>query len=501
MTNKIRIGRLSLNLPGEVISKVTREVLDLFGIVIDEDSFDFAGIELFHDVVHGNPMRVATEMTLIKANGESKRFHAEGEARSDEIERAAINRLVKLNFYQLLRETFSFASAPWGILHGVRPSKIVQRYIDRGMERDAIISRLRDDYDVSREKAELLTDISFHERPFIAMTDPRTISVYVGIPFCLTRCLYCSFPSVILPSNDVLDEFMRVFERDLRAATSDVRANHFKVQNIYIGGGTPTSLPDGYFGRMMELVCGAFYNDGIVEFTVEAGRPDSVTPAKLSAMAGHHVNRVSVNPQTMRDATLRRIGRNHTAEDIVRMYHEVREAGLPSINMDVILGLPGEDEHDVAYTMGEIERLAPDDVTLHALALKRGSDLKTNLILKTMENDLPDDATVRRMYEAAMEKIRAMRLTPYYLYRQGYQSGQLENIGCCKVGRESMYNMQIMEEKQTIIGVGGAATSKIVNPKTQRMEASFNPKDLKTYLEKIDYYIEKRRNLIDMAYD
>lgn len=493
----------------EVITKVTREVLSLFGIVVAEqgESVDFAELSVAHEIAAREPrVAIKTTVTLKHLDGTEQRSETTGYARDGEADRAAIHRLVKLNFYRLAREMLSLPPAPWGILHGVRPSKIVHRYIDDGMNREDIISRLADDYDVGCEKAELLTDIAFYERPFLSETDERTVSVYVGIPFCLTRCLYCSFPSVILPSDDVLDEFMRTFEMDMRTAAQSIREHGFKVQSIYVGGGTPTSLPERYFARMMDLVTESFYQTslggkkGTVEFTVEAGRPDSITKEKLRTMAAHRVTRVSVNPQTMRDSTLRRIGRAHTAADIVKMYHEVRETGIPSINMDLIIGLPGEDERDVAYTMSEIKKLAPDDVTLHALALKRGSDLKTNLMLGAMENNLPDDDTARRMYSVAMDGIHDMGLTPYYLYRQGYQSGQLENIGCAKRGHESMYNIQIMEERQTIIGVGGAATTKVVNPATGRLKATFNPKDLKTYLEKISLYIDKRKNLIDESY-
>jgi oxygen-independent coproporphyrinogen-3 oxidase len=234
------------------------------------------------------------------------------------------------------------------------------------------------------------------------------------------------------------------------------------------------------------------------EFTVEAGRPDSITPAKIQAMAGHHVTRVSVNPQTMQQRTLKLIGRQHTPEAVVDMYHALRAAGILEINMDLILGLPGETADDVRDTMEKVTALAPDDITLHALALKRGSRLK--LIMEERHVDLPGDAETRRMSEVAMSFIEKHGYVPYYLYRQGYMAGDLENVGCCRPGAEGMYNIQIMEEHQTILGIGGSATTKVVDFARKRMKSSFNAKDLVTYLRDVDIYIEKRRQLLEEAY-
>lgn len=210
------------------------------------------------------------------------------------------------------------------------------------------------------------------------------------------------------------------------------------------------------------------------------------------------VSRVSVNPQTMQAKTLHRIGRQHTPEDVVTMFHALREAGIPHINMDLILGLPGETAEDVRDTMEKVTALGPDDITLHALALKRGSRLR--LLMEDQHVELPSDEETRRMSEVAMAYVEKIGMRPYYLYRQGYMSGDLENVGCCRAGAEGMYNIQIMEEHQTIIGIGGAATTKVVDFRRKRMKSSFNAKDLVTYLRDIDIYIEKRRALLDEAY-
>ena len=339
--------------------------------------------------------------------------------------------------------------------------------------------------------------MAFRQLPFLRTSDEKTISIYVGIPFCLTRCLYCSFPANVLPGPKKLAEFMAVLKKDIEGARAAVAAHGLKVQNIYVGGGTPTALPDAEFRTMLGWVCDAFYHDNLAEFTVEAGRSDSITADKIAAMRDYKVTRVSVNPQTMQQRTLKVIGRQHTPEAVAEMFHALRAAGIPHINMDLILGLPGETAADVDDTLAKVTALNPDDITLHALALKRGSRLK--LIMEERHVDLPGAEETRKMAETAMGYMERFGYVPYYLYRQGYMAGDLENIGCARKGAEGMYNIQIMEEHQTIIGIGGAATSKVVDFKNKRMKSSFNAKDLVTYLRDIDSYIEKRRALLDEA--
>ncbi len=494
----MHIRRFSIDTGEEVIVKILREVLDLYRIsVADDENASFDEIAVRSETQDLPVLRVSTEALFIRPGGEVLRRSLERCAREGENMRAERHRLVKLNFYDLLRQTLGLTEAPWGIMYGVRPSKIVHRWLDTGLTRSEIMVRLREDYGVSEEKAALLVDSSLYQRPFLQDTDPFTVSIYAGIPFCPSRCLYCSFPAFVLPGEKMLRRFTEVFFRDLESVREAVSRYGFRVQNIYLGGGTPTSLPDGLFEEVLGALSGAFYSDGLVEFCVEAGRPDSMTPAKLGSMVRHHVNRVSANPQTMQARTLRRIGRGHEPEDIIRMVHDLRDAGIPCINTDVIIGLPGEDVRDVEDTMTKIAELAPDDVTLHALALKKGSRLKEIL----SETELPDDETARAMFEAASDCTKRMGLLPYYLYRQGYQSGQLENVGCCRQGSESMYNIQMMGERQTILGIGGAATSKIVSPTARYLKTSFNPKEITVYLDKADIYIDKRARLLREVYE
>ena len=497
----MKIRSLTINSRAEVIVKIVREVLTLFKVEIvgRAGEADYAQLSVVNRQSGCEPPSVMTEVFLFARDGACEKFYFVSDGKADEVPRAAVHRAIKRNVYAFFRTRFAVPPAPWGILHGVRPTKIVHRWLRSGMSPEKIVARLGEDYDCSADKARLITDVAVRQLSFLAQGDARTVSIYVGIPFCLSRCLYCSFPSNLLPSEKKLRTFMEVLARDLNAAAEDVRTLGLTVQSIYIGGGTPTSLPNDFFAEMLKMVYNAFYGSHIAEFTVEAGRPDSMSAEKVAAMKTYAVTRVSVNPQSMQEKTLERIGRHHSPADIVRMVHEIRAAMNVHINMDVILGLPGETAEDVERTMAAVTALAPDDITLHALALKRGSNLR--LKMETERVELPSDAETQRMSEAAVHAVEEAGYRPYYLYRQGYMSGDLENVGYARAGAESIYNIQIMEEHQTIIGIGGAATTKVLGIRTGRMRSVFNAKDLVTYLRDIDIYIEKRRALLRAEYE
>ena len=497
----MKIRTLTINNPSEVIVKVVHEVLNLFKVEIvgRTEKADYAQLSVVNRPSGSEPPSVMTEIWLYALDGRCESLSFSSDGRMDELPRAAVHRAAKRNLYEFFRVRFALPPAPWGILHGVRPTKIVHRWLRGGMTPDAAVQRLQEDYFCSAEKARLMTEVAVRQLPFLAHEDARTVGIYVGIPFCLSRCLYCSFPSHLLPGEKTLRTFMDVLAHDLAAAAEDVRTLGLTVGCIYIGGGTPTSLPDVFFAEMLKMVYNAFYGSSVREFTVEAGRPDSMSAAKITAMKAYRVTRVSVNPQSMQERTLERIGRHHTPSDIVRMVQEIRASMDVHINMDVILGLPGETAEDVRATMAAVTALRPDDITLHALALKRGSRLR--LMMETEHVALPSDAETMRMGAAATAAVRAAGYHPYYLYRQGYMSGDLENVGYARPGAESIYNIRIMEERQTIIGIGGAATTKVLGIRGDRMRSVFNAKDLVTYLRDIDIYIEKRRALLRAEYE
>ena len=483
-------------------SKIVGEVLRSLGIVMVKTGADFDGLEIFNEVV-GRKVITRLKITagIVEAYLRKSSF-----ARADEKFSAEVNRLVKKNLYLLLVNNFALDDVPYGILHGVRPTKIIQRWIREGfgvtsqgvIDRDKISRRICSDFLTERDKAELLTEVALRQLSIINSGEKK-ISVYVGIPFCKTRCLYCSFPSNVLPAEDVIVEFMKILTLDIEAAADAINRYGLEVQTIYIGGGTPSALPEKFFAEMIETVHKNFYGASIEEFTVECGRPDTITAEKISVMKNFGVTRVSVNPQTMHQKTLDIIGRQHTVEDVMRAFKDLRAAGDWKINMDLIIGLPGEKLSDFKETLEKILKLQPDDVTIHSLAIKRGSKLQMRLAdeLNTLEDfNLPDDNEVREMAEYAAKILRGENFYPYYLYRQDYMSGQLENVGWCQKDSEGIYNIQIMGERQKILGVGAAASTKIPDHKAWKIFTAFNAKDLKTYLRDVENYIARREEIL-----
>ncbi|WP_432648313.1 radical SAM protein, partial [Mitsuokella sp.] len=305
----LRIKTFTLNNKKEIISKIVREVLVLFKVEIvgRRGEADYLQLSVInHRLKDTKDGRVVIEskLMLFDREGHECTFTQRRTGALDEREGASVNRLIKLNLYHIFREELGMPQAPWGILHGVRPTKIVHRWIRGGMDEAGIIERLQEDYACSEEKAREIVPMAFRQLPFLKTSDEKTVSVYIGIPFCLTRCLYCSFPSNILPGDKKLRQFMDVLKKDMTAAKDAISYYGFHVQNIYVGGGTPTSLPDDFFAEMLEMVYNDFHEPSTVEFTVEAGRPDSITQGKIETMKRLHVTRVSVNPQTMQAKTL-----------------------------------------------------------------------------------------------------------------------------------------------------------------------------------------------------
>lgn len=486
-----------LNSQQEIIVKIVKEILVLFKVTIDENAiiYDYDELKIINTTDNVESNGVKTTLVLRKADN-LYTYEQQSHLHVDESIKAGTNRLIKLNLYHIFCEKLQANVAPWGILHGVRPTKIVHRFMENGLSREEVINRLQCDYEVQLDKANLITDIAYLQLPFFEkLKDPNLISIYVGIPFCPSRCLYCSFPSSILPSNEIIRKYLHTLNYEIEKIKALIDQYGFKVQSIYVGGGTPTSLNENDFDDLLALVTKSFKGSDVEEFTVEAGRPDSITLAKAQSIVKYGADRVSVNPQTMQDRTLELIGRKHKSADIIRAFKEVKKAGIEHINTDLIIGLPGENEKDAKDTIEKVIDLAPDDITLHALALKKGSELKL------IKDDivLPDDETVQSMAKIMTGAIDKYGLIPYYIYRQGYMSGQLENVGYSRKGSEGIYNINIMGECQTILGVGGAATTKITYP-GKRLQTSFNAKDLYTYLNSIDKYINRRELLLKEVY-
>jgi len=394
--------------------------------------------------------------------------------------------LVRLGIIKLLGD-FLGKTPPWGILSSVRPTKIYHYLREKGFTQSEIYNKLLSIYGISTDKAELLVNVgSFQERFF---KPQEYISVYVGIPFCPSRCHYCSFPAVSLQTHH---HWVARYLEGLRIETEAIgelcRSLGFKIESIYIGGGTPTSLELEDFARVLQWTVSAFKTGDTIEFTVEAGRPETVTREKLEAMRHFGVTRMSINPQTMHDRTLALIGRNHTAAQIEAAMVEAKKIDGLLLNMDLILGLPGETPEDFLDSLEQVIALNPDNITIHTLAPKRAAKWGREF----SELNLLDDDSLAEVSDTAVCRLSRAGFHPYYLYRQRRILADLENIGYARPGSESVYNIQMMEERQTIIGVGAGAITKWVVGTEPQISRYQNPKCPATYASRIVTDIAKK---------
>ena len=378
---------------------------------------------------------------------------------------------------------------PWGTLTGIRPTKIVMEMLENDMSLEDIKKHLKEVYLVSDKRIKLCTDTAKNEFNILKKIDYKNgYSLYIGIPFCPTRCLYCSFTSYSIAQwKKDTDTYVEALCKELLAVSKMYKGK--KLQTIYMGGGTPTSLEGYQLSKILNVVKKNFDLSNLLELTVEAGRPDSITREKLEALKAAGVDRISINPQTMQQKTLDLIGRHHTIEDIFESYKLAREVGFENINMDFIIGLNGETLEDVIDSFTKVKSFAPESITIHSLALKRAARLNTENKREIMDNDL-----ILSMINTATDTCADLGLEPYYLYRQKNMAGNLENIGFSKPGKECLYNILIMEEKQTIIACGAGTSSKIVfgDGRIERIE---NVKDPKLYIERLDEMIMRKESM------
>ena len=391
---------------------------------------------------------------------------------------------------------------PWGDLTGIRPTRIAMNLIDEGMSDKEIHDYMRETYLVSEEKTDLAIDIARREKRILSDIDYENgYSLYIGIPFCPTTCLYCSFTSYPIGAfKGIVDDYITCLEKEI-----DYVADAFAdktLDTVYIGGGTPTTLLPDQIRRLIGYLRDKLDMSHVKEFTVESGRPDSITRDKLIAMKEMGVTRISVNPQTMSDDTLRLIGRQHTVAQLIDSFKMAREEGFDNINMDIILGLPGETEQDVQHTIDEIVKLAPDDLTVHSLAIKRGSRLFETIREKELKGELKVSlqysmSNTGEMMEIARMGAKTLGLEPYYLYRQKNISGNFENTGYAKEGKAGIYNILINEEVQSIVALGAGTVTKRVFGEGGRIERCDNVKDVKLYMDNIEEMIRRKRELFE----
>ena len=401
---------------------------------------------------------------------------------------------IKKELYGMLKKRTG-KELPWGTLTGIRPTKIAMTRLDQGEDEKSIRSFMRDMYLTSKEKIDLSVEVAKRERELLSHIDYETgYSLYVGIPFCPTTCLYCSFTSYPIGKwKDRTHEYLDALFKELDYVAEKKKG--CTLDTVYFGGGTPTSLSPEDLDRLITKLKGTFDFSAVQEFTVEAGRPDSITREKLEVLKKHGVGRISINPQTMKQDTLRLIGRRHTVEDVVDRFKLAREVGFDNINMDLIIGLPEETLEDVQATMEAVKALAPDSVTVHSLAIKRAARLNT---MKEVYKDLKIENT-QEMIDLTARYAREMGLEPYYLYRQKNMAGNFENVGYAAPGKACIYNVLIMEEQQTIIGCGAGTTTKRLFAEENRIERCENVKDVEQYISRVEEMIERKEKLLSDA--
>ena len=410
---------------------------------------------------------------------------------SDFIDRKSVKNTAKRLVYEIMRE-ITGKELPWGTLTGIRPTKIPMSLIERKkpLDDEAVYKYMKDNYYVSDEKISLSRGIAKREIRILRNIDYKDgYSLYIGIPFCPSTCLYCSFTSYNIDAyKKKVDQYVDSVIKEI-----DYVANNFKdkkLNTVYFGGGTPTTLSDVQLDRLLSSVKNSFDFSHVQEFTVEAGRPDSITREKLKVLKKHGVSRISINPQTMKQETLDIIGRKHTVEQVKEAFAMAREEGFDNINMDFIVGLPNEGIEDVRYTMEETLKLNPDSITVHSLAIKRAARLN---MFKDEYKELSIENN-QEIMKLTADYAKEMDMEPYYLYRQKNIAGNMENVGYARKGKEGIYNILIMEEKQTIIALGAGSVTKYVYPDGEKIERVDNVKNVDQYIDRIDEMIERKIN-------
>ncbi|MGM0378834.1 MAG: coproporphyrinogen dehydrogenase HemZ [Bacillota bacterium] len=393
-------------------------------------------------------------------------------------------RLIKKSIYIILKKYIK-PNSKWGILTGMRPVKVVFKYYKLGYNFSEIKDILKNEFLIDDEKIKLITNIAKVEKDFLYPLDKK-ISIYISIPFCITRCLYCSFPSnIISKKKNKVNRYVKCLIKEMKKVLKVVKQKKLTIDSIYIGGGTPSTLETDQLKELLLFISKNINMDKIEEYTFEAGRPNTINSKKLEILKKYNVSRICLNPQTMNNEILNNINRDHCSKDIIEKYKLIKKYNFNSINMDLIIGLPNQTFEIFKNTLKSIVNLSPDNITIHSLALKRGS--------KLYNNDYQfDDISVTRKSMDYAKSVLNKTYHPYYMYRQKNIAGNLENIGFCKNNKQSLYNIKIMEEKHTILAFGAGAVSKISYYSTDRFDRVANSKGLEDYMKRIDEMADKK---------
>ncbi len=467
---------------GHELDDAVRQVLQLFFDISTDFTVESSLIE------NNNVYEAAATITIgdKKAFGEAKKqlFSQERKDRSDLIKKSVFFACKKL----------SDMPTPWGVSTGIRPAKTARMMLDEGFSEDEILSFMQNEYFVAENKAQLSLVVAKKEAELLKNRLKNGISLYVGVPFCPTRCSYCSFISQAVEHNrKFLEPYADALMKEIEATAEIVQSFGYKTETVYFGGGTPTTLPPEILDRVIKKVKECFDISFLKEFTVEAGRPDTFSDEMLSVLRENGVNRISINPQTMNQKTLDLIGRKHTVEDTVKAFEMAKKYNCFSINADLIAGLPEETPEDFERTVKEVVSLNPDAVTVHTMYMKRAARLIDDF------EKLRFASHTEKMVDFSHKFLTENCFLPYYMYKQRNTLGNLENTAFAKDGHESLYNIYIMEEIQTIFALGGGASTKMV--KGDLIERVFNPKEAGDYIKRIDEIIEKKKKAVEFLKD
>ena len=398
-----------------------------------------------------------------------------------------------------LQQSFYLAALPhlpevpaWGALSGVRPTKITTKHMLGGGTAASADKLLEDVYFVTPERRELAIRCSESTVKAANLLSKGDLSLYIGIPFCPTRCSYCSFVSrTVGKRTELLEPYLQALMREMQLTGKLLESSGRKVRTIYIGGGTPTTLTASQMANLLDAVQASFDLSRCIEFTVEGGRPDTLNAEKLRTIRAHGADRMSINPQTMEDHVLRACGRPHTAADVIRAYREAEDAGFKAINMDLIAGLPADSCDGFRRSLDAVAALDPANITVHTLALKKGADL-----FEKREN-LPTAQDVTQMVAYAGKTLSSLGYKPYYLYRQKYMSGSFENVGWSRDSLDCLYNIYMMEEVHSILSLGGGGMNKVNFPDGS-LQRFHNPKFPEQYIEGIDSVLRQKEELFEL---
>ncbi|MDM5335062.1 coproporphyrinogen III oxidase [Ureibacillus composti] len=485
-------------------NRVLNHIANLFyedsKIVVSSDDADLS-IQFTHSIDEDYTIHTSSELMVDGQSYTSNYaigYETEGTEKEQNIRMKRALSHVMLD----VLEQYTGMTQQWGILTGVRPTKLYHKYRKEGKSDEEIFAILKKDFRISDSKIALMREIV--ERQLITIPDldqiGKELSIYIGVPFCPTKCAYCTFPAYAIQSNRKagrVESFIDGLHLEIRAMGKWLKENEMNITSVYWGGGTPTSIEAEEMDALYKTMFESFPNpEKIREITVEAGRPDTITLEKIEVLKKWGIDRISVNPQSYTDETLKAIGRHHTVQETIDKFWLSRNSGMNNINMDLIIGLPNEGIEEFQHSLDESAKMQPESLTVHTLSFKRASEMTHN----KDKYKVADRDTVSKMMQMATEWTAENGYVPYYLYRQKNILGNLENVGYSKPGEESIYNILIMEEAHTILGIGCGASSKFVHPETGKITQYHNPKDPAAYIMTYEEAIERKIEMLNDLY-